>query len=285
MLDYDISFESLVRQYSWAFIRQGKVMDLLHCAGLGRPPGVKIPSWIPDWTTQRQNSLRSLSGQGMPCAASRLTEPRIDYDQATNDFELRVHGVKVDTITAVSTTSNLPQELVSYLNEIDEMVRLASPTQYEDLRWQVPIAGALKERIKGHDMHDSYMALCEYIGKKPKKSKNKKRQRKGVGEILVSTRDKDALWLSGQNYFLALQENLAGWKFVLTGKGYLGVAPPQARKGDRISVFDRGVVPFLLIRSKAFKGSFYLVGECYIHGFMNGEGCNLGLPDKLIRLR
>jgi hypothetical protein len=37
----------------------------------------------------------------MPCAASMVAEPRFEFDSGSDEFELRVHGIRVDTIISV----------------------------------------------------------------------------------------------------------------------------------------------------------------------------------------
>lgn len=55
----------------------------------------------------------------------------------------------------------------------------------------------------------------------------------------------------------------------VTKKGYLGLAPWNAREGDVVAILLGGCTPFLLRR---IRGSRYsLVGEAYVHGIMAGE--------------
>ena len=57
--------------------------------------------------------------------------------------------------------------------------------------------------------------------------------------------------------------------FVTTEKGYLGIEPSGARKGDVLCVLKGGDVPFVL-RGKE-NGYWELVGEAYVHGIMDGS--------------
>jgi hypothetical protein len=45
--------------------------------------------------------------------------------------------------------------------------------------------------------------------------------------------------------------------------------PDDTEKGDLICVFDGGEVPYLL--RPAGNDSYILIGECYLHGIMDGE--------------
>jgi len=47
------------------------------------------------------------------------------------------------------------------------------------------------------------------------------------------------------------------------------------REDMSVTIISGGRVPFLVRKSETVSGSHRLVGECYIHGIMNGEGLNL----------
>lgn len=68
---------------------------------------------------------------------------------------------------------------------------------------------------------------------------------------------------------VALNKAAPGRRFCNTKKGYLGMVPALAKKGDQICFFLGGMTPFV-IRSKS-DGIHQLIGECYLHGMMNGE--------------
>jgi hypothetical protein len=54
-----------------------------------------------------------------------------------------------------------------------------------------------------------------------------------------------------------------------TQKGYLGLAPRYTRPGDIVCVFMGSAVPFV-VRPRE-DGRSLLVGECYVHGVMDGQ--------------
>lgn len=61
-------------------------------------------------------------------------------------------------------------------------------------------------------------------------------------------------------------------RFGLTKGGYFGLFPMHTTTGDRVCVFKGVEVPFVVhdISDNALDG-VSLVGECYVHGIMNGE--------------
>ncbi|KAH6975568.1 hypothetical protein EDB80DRAFT_740684 [Ilyonectria destructans] len=60
-----------------------------------------------------------------------------------------------------------------------------------------------------------------------------------------------------------------GRRFCISENGYFCLLPATSRKGDLISVLLGGEVPYVLRRQA--KNIFRMVGECYVHGIMNGE--------------
>lgn len=139
-------------------------MELLHRAGPGRRPTGQFPSWMPNWTDSRQNSLRSLATHSMPCAASWRSEPRIKSDPATEfSFELALHCAHVDTIKGVSTSANFINELSVYLDEVEHMYNRATARLDKNARWDILTAGATRRRVEGPGMKESCEALREYL--------------------------------------------------------------------------------------------------------------------------
>ncbi|CZR54185.1 related to heterokaryon incompatibility protein [Phialocephala subalpina] len=66
-------------------------------------------------------------------------------------------------------------------------------------------------------------------------------------------------------------------RLVTTEGGSIGMAPYRVRKGDMVSVLVGCNIPVILRQ----RGSGYeVIGECYLHGFMNGEAFKLVDVDK-----
>lgn len=60
-------------------------------------------------------------------------------------------------------------------------------------------------------------------------------------------------------------------RFFRSDGGRFGWAVDGTRVGDVVAVFDGGEFPFVL-RETPEAGKYRIVGDCYIHGFMEGEG-------------
>jgi hypothetical protein len=117
---------------------------------------------------------------------------------------------------------------------------------------KVAIAGvwhSKKVASEDLDMRASYMALKEYYAEvqkfktqqqqklllSNKSNAGRRSQAKANGNDSssgVMGKDAlDALWARAQNYVLAMQDNLSGWRFIVTQRGFVGVAPPAVQTG------------------------------------------------------
>lgn len=70
-------------------------------------------------------------------------------------------------------------------------------------------------------------------------------------------------------YLSMLYRNL-GRKPFLTESGYVGIGPGGMKKGDVVSVFLGAELPYVLRRAGDV-GGWFLVGDAYVHGVMDGE--------------
>ena len=60
----------------------------------------------------------------------------------------------------------------------------------------------------------------------------------------------------------------------ISAKGHIGLAPWNAREGDKICILLGGCTPFLLRPVGGESKQYTLVGESYVQGLMAGEAFN-----------
>ncbi|PQE10655.1 heterokaryon incompatibility protein [Rutstroemia sp. NJR-2017a BBW] len=283
--DYDSPLEDIVLEFARGFVRQGRGMQMLYRAGLSHQSD-RFPSWIPDWTVKRASSLYDSSEGGVSFAASGPQEGKIKC--IPNTDELLVDGYEVDEIGNISDASNVEEEWEKYFKEVDTMIDSAilAPVQHlpQDLKWKVPISGVLWPKVAvsgGLDLKSSYIALRNYLYSK-KKGKTEEDGHSVNGSLppteyamLIEHMAASSYKQQAASYIAALQDTLYGWRFVVTKNGYVGVVPNIAKVGDVVAILKGGRVPFVLKKSEKREKVFRLIGECYIHGLMNGEGLSL----------
>ncbi|CAH0022339.1 unnamed protein product [Clonostachys rhizophaga] len=98
---------------------------------------------------------------------------------------------------------------------------------------------------------------------------------KGEDNVFHSLRRKDSQWQDpsdqGLKYRdLVLKAQNLYRAFFMTEKGYIGMSAQGFRLNDLVTFLPGARVPFLLRRKKECS-TYSLVGDCYIHGMMNGE--------------
>ena len=62
-----------------------------------------------------------------------------------------------------------------------------------------------------------------------------------------------------------------GRSFFITRQGYMGLAPPDARRGDKVVLLDGNRFPFILRRVGMGKNTFELLGESYMETVVDTE--------------
>ena len=80
---------------------------------------------------------------------------------------------------------------------------------------------------------------------------------------------------------MALFGTLIGRCIAHIQSGCLGLVPAESLETDRIAVFNGVPAPFIL---RKHGSGYQVVGTCYIHGLMDGEAYQRGLPEEDIIL-
>lgn len=60
-------------------------------------------------------------------------------------------------------------------------------------------------------------------------------------------------------------------RFCVTKKGYMGMVPPLCKPTDVVCIIPGAETPYIIRRSSDDDNTYELVGECYVHGMMDGE--------------
>lgn len=102
---------------------------------------------------------------------------------------------------------------------------------------------------------------------------------------ILLTEATDETWETipgGAASFRVSRDGFKTYRVFSTTSGYVGLAPPFVESHDVLCIFHGGATPFVL-RPTSMDGMYQIVGECYVHGLMNGEGLELG-HEQLITL-
>lgn len=147
-----------------------------------------------------------------------------------------------------------------------------------DLRHQgAPMLGDVDEIVEGFaDICRSSKELRDFVY--------------GTGGILPSGREapmeKTTYSIKAQIYAQLVLKTMGGpggvpgrCFFCTYPTRYMGIGPDHMRAGDTIAIFFGARTPFI-IRPDEDTGHFRLIGDCYIHGLMDGEALEMGLEAR-----
>lgn len=136
------------------------------------------------------------------------------------------------------------------------------------LTYQVsgPALGATLIRVNDEDLADLFTALDTAVDL--------------VKSFKISAVDRKALKLLG-----LVREVTRRRRFFVTADRYMGLAPEEAREGDRVAIAYGCSTPVLIRGISGLEANWRLVGECYVYGLMDGEAVKMDdIPVRDIRL-
>ncbi|EON65769.1 hypothetical protein W97_05008 [Coniosporium apollinis CBS 100218] len=205
------------------------------------------PSWVPQWCVRFEEDYQAFPLCSGPCKASGDEKPQIQYLQS--DQVMQVRGIAIDSIAFVSPdlqTTRWPQVSEDW-SAWSGYIHPTNP--YGDVEEQ-------------REAFLSTLHLGLYDKNNPRKGDgselffDKAVRRTGNGVTEEDT--------GGRTF------GTAGRRFFGTRTGYMGRGLHDVRVGDLVVVLLGGKAPFVL-REGGMKNELLLVGECYVHGIMNGE--------------
>jgi hypothetical protein len=306
-VDYSRSSEHLFTYLAIRYLQLGSVEMLYHCGEPHQPTSLHLPSWVPDWTRSRWTSpffVRKLA-----CSAAGDTESQLVIDAAAST--IRVRGRLLDTVRVVDDKAEIPltkfepSDPVAYAPSTDpeattreklrrdqrkmrdageNMVRLAWPTRdefswekYENM-WRTFICNRLvDDSVPDHDYGMAWEAWTDWIFQHtatedeededpyyqsivpmdPDRMFVRDLYRQTIAYIdLPAFAGSHTRWCYNRRFFISESERY-GW------------AVDGTRPGDRVAVIYGCQYPFLL--RDAGDGTYTIIGDCYIHGLMDGE--------------
>jgi hypothetical protein len=241
-----------------------------------------LPSWVPDWSTRlaaRQLSFMHddldyrAGGTGKIQAEIRTETLHIGDGYLIDTIAELGSVLKYYTILDVALTE---PEMDEWMDVIRSSVSLILRPQLTERHYLGKEEnGTLREAVwrtavgnrvfkpNGNPApsqlsygFDEFMKFCSF----PEKNRT------------VAMDWTDQMKMHTSRYVEFLRAAITCWggrRLCVTSKGYVGAVPPSTQVGDEVVVFAGMQTPSVLCRVE-FQQHRY-VGECYIHGIMNGE--------------
>jgi hypothetical protein len=241
-------------------------LELLRQAGLGFERNLKgLPSWVPDYSTSPG------CGRLGAYTASRATQSNTQF--VLNIKELHVQGIVVDAISRVGLVHGDPKtgfifsgsmEFFDWFLEVRQSFHIQETD--EEAFWRTIIVNRCD--AEGLEIPDaayasnfkSFVSIFTSVHESPLPPHQQH----------YSASEK----LKANTFRSALCYGTFGRRFCTLRDGSIGMVPAGTREGDLVCVLY-GVGVSLVIRAmkerEDRRQEYELVGECYIHGIMDGE--------------
>lgn len=283
------------------------------------PMKSQLPAWVPDWEVHRPSTPLLLHSNFAAMSAAGSTAASCTF--SADGLRMHSRGIAFDQVAYVGQTfaESVPAQ-GSLFPELPSVSRrpsrgrffrrgvLSAVDRYAVARahtWE-KMARDLKAYPTGEDCIDAFIKTL-VAGDRSLVDLSKEMRSAfytawhkyfsvlSMGKHLSVSGMEDPSALDGfddrnppedlalASQFLQAQLKAAyGRRFFTTSKGFLGLAQSGVRLGNTVVVLYGGKTPYLLqkVRSKGFR----FVGECYVHGLMNGEALTTSIPEQVFQI-
>lgn len=216
-----------------------------------------MPSWIPDWS-QRWHGGISLRAN---FHAGTALESLLSVCKCFENIGAK--GLQVGTIQKIGGTS---------LKEWKKFSDFWLPFRYINSEIAANLTGLGLQGDYPYTGEDYKFAFLEVItagyGVEVLEKDFSKYSVPSVGIDDYARNTFDPIAMRWRDLFANLAWSDGEWEIFQSDQGYLGLGPTSMEVGDSICIFAEAKVPFIL--RKEWRG-YNLVGECYVHGMMQGE--------------
>ena len=267
---------------------------------------LQLPSWVPDW---RVLPLHLLGSPETPHRAAGTTKPNLRIDEAAG--VLHIVGRRIDMVArhwwtfygrAFDMRSGggpgagraLPLENlwrdVSGLREYNLEARYVNGTESTFFA----LVQTLSNACIGMDRSPAYETVPkeEWLANGAAylvRAKSSTHPQAGEGNGVEGDQDQSSTIISPELRELARKGDAFKWshqatlvsryrRFAVTSKGYFLLGPDILEDNDVVVLLHGGRTPFLL-RPRPWGDGWTFLGECYVHGLMNGEGMEHGVDE------
>jgi hypothetical protein len=280
-VDYSIGCEELYEQVGIQGLVVRKDLSYLSFSGY-KHSKLALPSWVPDWSINANpNPISPFSGQGFQ--ASGGTEVKISLLEHSKTIV--VVGYVIDVVEIVGTRSVGMREGDPFhetgegytkkahnereaSKECDDISVIAQPVYptgepFHEVYWRIFICDRLASGEPAPPEFGKGFVLCHYILDRIDEIGEKHFENPDTKTI-----DGDGI---GLQYGAAVMKWTSGRAFCATKGRYLGWVPRGTEKGDLICVIHGGEAPYILRPDPQGQGHYHIMGDCYIHGIMEGQ--------------
>ena len=270
------------------------------------PMDSQLPSWVSDWEVHRPSSPFILHPAFGTMRAAGPTQSICNF--SADGLSLFAYGAAFDRVAYVGDSFMESVPASGSLFPEPDMINIRSRTRYaqdamdfmteQRVRQWEKMARDLKAYPTGEDILDTFVKtlvagdasfdglprgqLHAYYAAWRKYWRLSGANDPNLIHATYETNTAEEILLASQ--LLRGQLKAAyGRRFFTTSGKYMGLAQSGVRIGHVVVILHGGKTPYLLQRLGS--GGYRFIGECYVHGCMNGEVLNMGLTEEEFAIR
>jgi hypothetical protein len=297
--DYNCNPTELYTDLAEKCIRGHYTLDVLNCAGAyktGTSQALRLPSWVPHWNgTLRYKPFLGCSR----FMAGVFSTDLVDRPNIDKGSTMHAPGVCVDRIK--SFIRHLPPDPKKVENVL-EYIRSHADFLLPDYRKKLVSDQNTRSRFRAlalclvadcaflpqSDLVDNWSgnwgeenisevmdsirnSLISGFGRLPNLG-----EPKPYKENIQDPIERDH---SARMYLTMMCRTMSGRAFFITQNGHIGIGPDDIEAGDQITVLYGCRTP-LILRQDELLDTFWIIGDAYVDGFMNGEAADLPEESK-----
>ena len=279
--NYSKSVEKVFTETMRHLLRTPTAPSTFHLAGTGIERNLKLPSWVPDWTISK-NRFRSMGNQPLYNAGTGYAW-RVLMPPDENASFIRVAGNVVDEIVAIggiwdlNSGPMLPGHRVWILEGKTIASKFAKEPYFggsATQRYQSREEAFWRTLIADHTagVHPAPITWAENYAAMERWFTNFTLPE---SERTMPTEVHSEEFEAASAFLFHVGAGSGGRCVAATKNGLLAIVPPMTKKGDLVSIIWGTQTPYLLRPHQMRIGGekcWELVGGCFVHGLMNGEG-------------
>jgi hypothetical protein len=311
--DYTCSIQDIYKSLVLKYIHHYNSLDILvQASGQKKLPG--LPSWTPDWSEEKRISRlnRRHSHTGF-FSAARDTAASISTSSDNNIMVCE--GVCLDTLDGLghclleksSSAQNCqPENAISIYGDDGATFSAIWRSLLSDVRYFANSSFERAPEVMGHlfvkkcGNWENVFLNRDHPQYEPDKMihpdisifelwylKNRllniagRPIREWALERFDAAEVDDTNIILNASFERTMKKKIYGRRLITTETGYVGLAPLTSEKEDKVCVLFGCSTPVVL-RPLA-KGGYSFVGECYVHGIMEGEAIAMLENEQLVK--
>jgi hypothetical protein len=235
--------------------------------GPGIAKELELPSWVPNWQAFRHRHLLPLYQDGSYHASKGET---IEVSFSDDIRSVTITGVRYDSIETISPSDWDPFHILNDISKLEGAALFVrtkyriQPPEQED----ATLENILRALVANRSLAGEVPAPSDFI--------NQLKVSCDRGKIPASFMPEQTYPIDRfMNYTYSaqtrLRQTMEHRRFFVTKGGYCGIGPEHLEEGDEVCVLFGADMLFALRR---FHEHWRFLGECYVHGLMEGEAIN-----------